>query len=302
MPWFHFAILSAIFFAGSNILDKFILEKRIKNYLAYFIAGGSIWFVFALILFSFLFLSPISTSLPIILLSIASGILAGTTWLLWYKALSKEEVSRTIAVYYLYPIFVALLARIFLREEISFLKWLAIVLAVCGAILISLKREKLSQKIVLRTVFPIILLASFIEGAMETIDKYVLFQISPWHLIVLGSFGLFIMTSLIFICSLNSRRETIRIFLNFSILKPVLLVNFLYFLATLLFFFAASLASITYVSAVSVSQPLFVFLLTIILSWRFPQILQEPIDRRTILIKIFSIILVVGGILIIILT
>ena len=225
----------------------------------------------------------------------------GLTWLLWYKALTKEEVSRVIAIYYLYPIFGALLAKFFLREEISFLKWLAIILAVFGAILISLKREKLSQKIKLRSALLIILPASLIEGVMEIIDKYVLFQISPWYLLILGSFGFFIMTFFVFTISLNLRKEVIQVFSNFFILKSVILVHFIYFLATLLFLFAASLTFITYVSAVSVSQPLFVFLLTIILSLQFPKFLKEPLDKKTTFVKALSIILIISGILIIIL-
>lgn len=300
MPWFLFAILSAIGFGICNIFDKFILERRIKNFLAYFVIGGFFWLVFALII---LFFSPLSDiSLTIILLAILTGFLMGTTWLLYFKGLTKEEVSRVVALYYLFPIFVALLARIFLKEEISFLKWLAIILAIFGAILISLKKEIFSQKIKLSQAFLIILLASFIEGILETIDKYVLYKISPWNLIILGSFGFFMMSFIFFISSKNLRKDVGQIFSNLSLFKLVLIVNFIYFLAVLSFLFAASLVPITYVAAISVSQPLFLFLFTIILSLHFPRFLEEPLDKKTILVKVFSITLIISGILIVILT
>lgn len=299
MLWAILAILSAIGFAICNILDKFILEKKIKNFLAYFLAGGLIWLFFGVIILSVSSFSLPQISPPIILLGILTGVLTGITWLLFYKAITQEEVSRVISLYYIFPIFVAILARILLKEEISSLKWIAIFLTVLGAMIISLKRR--AERIRLSNVFLVVLGASFVEAILEIFDKYILYQISVPHLFVLSSFGYFTLALVLFILT-PFKKDVREVFFNFSIFKPVLLVHVIYFLASLSFLFAVALTQITYVSALTTSQPLFVFIFALILSLYYPHILEEKLDKRVVLIKTISIILIVSGVLIIILT
>jgi len=299
MLWAILAILSAVIFAVSNILEKFVIEKKIKNFLTLFITGSFIRIIMVAILAIFVPLSGIS--LTSILFSVLAGCLAGLTFIFIYKALVKEDVSRVVAIYHIFPIFVAILAFIFLKEKISLIKGVAICITVLGAILISLKREKLSQKIKLRKVFLIVLIAVLAESFLEVIDKYVLEQINLWQLFIIGYSAEFFIALFIFLFSKKLKQETREIFANHRLCLTVLGIHLIYFSASICFLFAAVFGPITYVSAITSSQPLFVFIFTLILSLYYPHILEERLDRRTVLIKTISIILIVTGILIIIL-
>jgi bacterial/archaeal transporter family protein len=298
MHWAIFAILSAIIFAISNILEKFIIDKKIKNSLTLFISGSFVRIIIVAILAFFVPLSGISFST--ILLSVLAGCLSGLTFIFLYQALVKEDVSRVVAIYHIFPIFVAILAFVFLAEKISWLKGIAILITVLGAILISFKKDKLSQKVKIKKVFFVVLGAVLAEAILEVIDKHVLTNINPWQLFIIGYTAEFTIALFIFTFFPKIRQETQQIFSRFHNFLPILGMHLIYFLASALFLFAALFGPITSVSVITTSQPLFVFILTLVLSLHFPHILEERLDRKTVLVKTISIILIVIGVLFII--
>ncbi|MDD2646586.1 MAG: EamA family transporter [Patescibacteria group bacterium] len=299
MVWLLFIVLSTLIFSICNVFDKFILEKRINNFLIYFIIGGIAWLIFGLIVFAFL--PPLHLSWPIIGLSILSGLLMGLNWLIFYKALTKEDVSRVITIFYIFPIFVAIWAWLLLHESISPIKWLAIFFAISGTIIISLKKESIKAPIRICGAFLLILLgAAIFEPGVEIIDKYVLSQISPWPLLALNAIGFSIMAISFLVFSASARQQTWQFFkTNRPTLKIIIFAHLIYFFGNLLFLLAVPFTKITYVATVSVIQPVFVFILTLILSMFRPKILKESLSIKTILIKTFAIVLIVASILII---
>ena len=301
MLWVLLIILSTLIFAGCNLFDKFILEKRLQqNFWVYFVFGGFIWLILGLIIA--LFSSPFHYPLLIILLSILSGLLMGLNWLLFYKAITHEEVSRVISLIYLFPIFVAIAAKFLLNEKIIFIKWIAIVLAIVGAILISIKKDEVKKSFRLSPAFfYVIIIATLSEPAVEIIDKYVLTSVSPWHLLSLNTMGFALIALVFFAISKTIRHNIVKLIFNSKNFLLVGGAHLIYLLGNLIFLMAAALAQITYVAAISAVQPVFVFILTVISSLATPQLLKESLDKRTLIIKIVSILLVVSSVLIIIL-
>lgn len=299
MIWVFLIILSTLIFASCNLFDKFILEKRLQqNFWVYFVFGGFVWLILGLTIA--LLSSPFHYSLLIIFLSVLSGLLMGLNWLLFYKAITHEEVSRVISLIYLFPIFVALAAKFLLNEKIIFIKWIAIVLAIIGAILISIKKDGAKKPFRLSPAFfYVIIIAALSEPAIEIIDKYVLRSVSPWHLLSLNTMGFALMALVFFAISKTIRRDIVKLIFNS---KNFLLIGgayLVYLLGNLIFLLAAALAQITYVAAVSAIQPVFVFILTTISSLTTPHLLKESLNKKILAIKILSILLVVGSILII---
>ncbi|MCX6740946.1 MAG: EamA family transporter, partial [Candidatus Parcubacteria bacterium] len=286
---------------GCNLFDKFILEKRINNFLIYFVIGGIAWLVLGLIVLPFFF--PLHLSGTLIGLAAIAGFLAGLNWLIFYKALTKEDVSRVIAIFYLYPAFVAIWAGLLLNERISLIKWIAVFLAIAGAIIISLKKESAKAPIKFSNSFLLILLgAALFEPAIEIIDKYALSSLlsSPLLYLSLSCSG-FVLVAIILLIRSRSLRQQSWQFIKTkrSTVKMVLLAHAVYFLANLFFLLAVPFTKIIYVSTVSVAQPVFVFIFSIILSVVRPKLLKESLSLKTVLVKIFAIVLIVGSVLII---
>lgn len=295
MVWFIFAIFSALGFAFSNILEKFILDKKVKNPLTLFISGAFLQPLIVIFILPFILGDYIS--LTSILFSCLAGFLVVLSWVFIYLGLVRDEASRVIAIFHVFPIFVVILSVLFLKESISLFKIVAILVAVLGAILISLKRDKLSSGLKLRKIFWIALAAAAAEAFLEIIDAHVLTQISTWQLIFIGHLAEFFIAFICFCLFKPLRQGTREVFSNFSSFKWVTILHLVYFLSTVLFLFAVLNGVVSSVSAVTTVQPLFVFILALILSRYFPGFLEEKLDKKTVILKIISIVLIIVGIL-----
>jgi drug/metabolite transporter (DMT)-like permease len=65
--------------------------------------------------------------------------------------------------------------------------------------------------------------------------------------------------------------------------------------AIILFFYAASLGPITLVSTIGIISPLFTLVFATLLSKYFPEVLEEEIDRKTLALKLFAVLLIFIG-------
>ena len=137
MLWIIYSIIAVLIWSIVNIVDKHILEKRIKNSLIPVVIFGVIGLLIAIIIYLLQGFQPLS-GLNIILALIA-GIFLKLTNVFYFKATKIEEISRVIPLLSLSPLFVLILATIFLGEVFKPLQYLGIFLLVIGAILLSTK-------------------------------------------------------------------------------------------------------------------------------------------------------------------
>src|SRR3990172_1859155 len=143
--WIILSLIFPALYAFSNIIDKFLLEKRIQNCFSLALVIGWLDLLFALGVLFFIPLKDLTVKLAA--LGVLSGVIYGMAYLLYYYAISFEEVSRVVSVYYITPILVMILARIFLAESLPVWKYAAAFVAVCGAVLIGLKRVELKWRL-----------------------------------------------------------------------------------------------------------------------------------------------------------
>ncbi len=80
--------------------------------------------------------------------------------------------------------------------------------------------------------------------------------------------------------------------LGLTVMAEVIVAPF----AGLLFTYALSQGPVSLISAVQGARPLIVLILTTVLSTKALNILDEPLDTRTIGTKLIAILLIVGGI------
>src|SRR3989338_5540414 len=135
MSWVVFAILSALLFAVVNVVDKYVLDKFVKNPLVPTSIFAFVNLLSGLFLYFYLQLPiiPIQSAF----LAFLGGALTLLAILLYFHALKIEDISRIIPLFFISPLFVAILSAIFLGELFGPYIYLGVVLLVAGAILIS---------------------------------------------------------------------------------------------------------------------------------------------------------------------
>ena len=289
--WFFYALSSAVIFGFSTIIDKLMLAKRLSSF-SYFVTFVPPAFVFSICV---LFFFPANAfSIPS-LFAVAAGLVSCAGYFLYAIAMRKEEASRISALTSLAPAFLAVLAVFLLDEIFSGKSYIGIFLMIFGAALISYKRNNV-KKIIPISLILILIATNFAYSLDQTFSKISLNAMSFWPFLMIFMFGRF--AAVIPGSSINSARRTF-----FSEIKK-LKRNFAFALALgaiswtvaiVFFFYAASLGPITLVSTISIISPLFTLVFATLLSKYFPEILEEEIDRKTLSLKLFAVLLIFVG-------
>ena len=226
----------------------------------------------------------------------------GLYW--FYKALKKFEASRVIpAIGGALPIFVFLLIYFFSfgKTSLNFLKFLGFILLIFGSVLISYKKEK-------KVSFPslkVSLIAAFFLALSFTLAKYVYLELPFWSGFILMRIGGFLLASLYFFPFLKIKKElfkkdkslvpkTAAVFIfNQSLSAGAgILQNWAIFLAPL--------SLVPVINALQGTQYVFLLVLAICISLKFPKILKEEISGKIIIQKISAILLITAGLFLII--
>lgn len=290
MEWFIYAILAPILWAAGNVIDKFLLEKHIKNPVSYQVLI-SLFDIISLIIILIIF--PISINIYGFILGVTVGIISAIAITFYNRSLIEEEASRIVPLIYLESIFVAILAYIFLGEILNFQKYLGIIFIVMGGILISFKKIK---KWHFSSTIKFILVTAILLGTTGIITKYTLGFIDYSSLLVSELIGYIIFGSL-FLLSKNIRENFFKSVKNFKkkIFSLMLINSIISLMASLCYLSATSLSPVSLVYAIISIQPFFIFLYMLVITRIAPNIIKEKIDKSTLLLKITAILLIFIG-------
>ena len=177
MNWTSTAILSAATHGAVNVIDSHLLSKRMPSLRVFLLPMSILHLIYALLLF-YLFPLPEGIGIWPVLVALASGIFRTVGILIMLYSLKREEVSRVIPVAYTYPIFVAIMAVPLLGETLYYLQWLAIIIVVAGAVMISVRQSPSSSITWLDKPFLLLFVASLFFAVADIGSKYVLSYIS----------------------------------------------------------------------------------------------------------------------------
>ncbi len=294
--WATLAIFSSFIFAFVAVLDKYLLAHSLPNVRIFYLAVGLIQIVMGIIIL-IIFPWDSNPSMTIILIALLSGAIWGTGLMLMFFCMSRLEVSRVIPIYHTSPVFVTIMALAFLGETLSQYQGIGILLAVSGAALIPMKPSENSQNVANPKLYLLVLIASILTATANVTYKYALEDISFWNLTALRSFSLG--TVLIIGGYHYNVRQTIKditrksylplymLLFTEAVLAPIAMISMLRALA---------LGPVSLASTLLSTRPFFVLIISGVLSTRYLNILNEPIDRKTLPIKLFSITLIFAGI------
>ncbi|MGA2791880.1 MAG: DMT family transporter [Candidatus Bathyarchaeia archaeon] len=282
---------SVIIFGFTTIIDKLMLAKRLSSF-SYYVTFVPPAFVFSICV---LFFFPTNVfSIPSFI-AFAAGMISCGGYFLYAISMKKEEASRISALTSLSPAFVAVLAVFLVNEIFSAQSYVGIALMILGGALISYKRNNVKKLIPISLVF--ILIATNLAYSLDqTFAKISLDEISFWPFLMMFMFGRFVAVIPGF--AINSARrkcfaEIGKLERNFAFALVVGSISWT--VAIVFFFYAASLGPITLVSTISIISPLFTLVFATLLSKHFPKILKEEIDRKTLALKLFALLLIFIG-------
>ena len=296
MTWVLLSLGSTITFAFISALDKILIARFTPNPRTFIVMVGLTQFILAVAILPWVEWSGYTQA--DVALAVVSGLTSGGYLVLMFWVMGTQDVSRVVPVTSTYPIFVAILAQFLLGEQIGLLAWVGVVVTVAGAALMSLGptarpgdrgRGQLLP-------FTLLIFASLGFGLSQVFSKMVADDMDVWTLFFWRAIGNGA-ACVAFTFKPGGMGDLI------STLRRPASVGLILFTEGALVFVALSFllgaiysGPVSLVSTVMATRPLFVFALGIILSIGVSNVLNEPLDRKILVIKTLSIVMTVGGV------
>jgi drug/metabolite transporter (DMT)-like permease len=215
--------------------------------------------------------------------------------------MQREHISRIVPLTSTSPVFVAILAFMFLGESLTWSQLLGIMFVVSGAMLISLKANTNGDaRFDARSALMLLSSSVFIAIGSVT-NKYALGYMSYWNALAL----LFLSSAVLFL-SISIRPSVmreIRAMRQRNLAIGLTWMNYAFStVSTILAFRAIQLGPVALVSAVSNIRPLFVFVFSSAAGQLFPRFLPpEHNNRKLMLLKAWATLAVAGGLVVMLL-
>ena len=297
MSWIFLALGSALAFAVVSALDKILIQRFVPNPRAFIVLVGLIQVGLVAVVLPFAKFSGYGPDIALI--SCVSGFLAGIYLVLMFWVMRMQDVSRVVPITSTHPIFVAILAQVFLGEIISVLAWAGILVTVGGAALMSFgpttRRSERGQN--QWVPFALLMVSSLAFGLSQYLTKVVADDIDVWSMFVWRGVGLgaacvgIMIRKSMFPDLVRAIRDPVAIGLT------VLTEGALVLVAVILQLLAIYSGPVSLAVTVMAIRPLFVFILGIALSLGVSKVLDEPLEGRILAVKLAAIAMTVGGII-----
>ena len=291
--WPLVALAGTACFAGVNIIDKHILDRRLPSVISLYA-----WIVLSHLVYVVIILAV--TGLPWdapgdkLLIAFLSGLSMGAGLAFMFFGLKLEEVSRVVAITEVYPIYVALLAVAFLGESLNPVQWVAILLLVLGGLLVLLRGGMGRGLPRWSRGLPFFLAAGIGQGVALFAAKFALEDLSLWTVFAFQHLGL--LAVFVFFAQPRAWRDLVSVLRNKRFLLFMIVgEGMLPFVALVLLLWAISLGPVSLVAALLATRPLFVFTGSSILSNQRWRLMDESIGAGPLAYKALSIAMIVAG-------
>lgn len=301
MGWALSALASAAIFALVSVLDKRILAVYVPGLPGFYNIVGFMQVGLAIAVVG---LTPWhGGNILAVTSTTASGVLWGLTLIFLFYGLRNLEVSRAVPFYNTFPVFVAFLAVAFLGERLSLIQWLAIFSVIVGAGFATVGQGAQSEgDLSARKGFGALILASLFTAGGIVTSKIALEEMDLWNVLALRSFFLGLVLLIPGLTRDGRRQARIVVRNTKGFLLTILTEGVLAWAGLFTMLLALALGPASLVATLMSSRPVFVLIISVVLSLRFIRFLNEPLTRDALVTKIVSTTLVVSGVSILTLT
>jgi len=297
--WIIAALANPLLFSFVTLIDKRVLSGFGLGLPSFnLFVGGSQGLLGATVL---LFNFPVGVEFEILAKAWSIGVLQAFTLIFMFWMLKREDPSRVIPAMQTSPIYVALLAWLIFGEALSALHWTAVLLAVGGSILASVRIGSLSSngKVGFQPIFLLLAVGALLMASSQLITKSIVDDLSTIHIVSLRGTGLFTVMWLVFARPAVLRR--LGSFLKQPKQAPWLIMaeGIMPFNGHLLVTYAIGKGPIALVSSLGGARPIFVFSMSVLGAWLAPSLIYEKFTRPDMILKLISAGMVVGAVVII---
>ncbi len=318
MSWLSLTIFAYFLNSLAMVIDKTLLKREVKNpfvYTFYVAALGALLMIVAIPIALLFKLELIWPGYSQFGLSLLAGATFSIGLLFMFSALKREDASRLIPMIGgLTPIFVLLLAYIFINEQLTRGQIFAFILIIIGTFIISLEfdrqrgfliwfKQKITGKVTyqlpkIRSALLLALQAAILFGLSYALTKDVYNHqpfVSGFVWTRLGAF----LVVLLPIISAQNRRDLFHPEPSHGMAAAkgrFLFGQFCGGSSALLLQYAISLASVSLIQALQGIQYVFVFIAVLIGTYYFPKYLKEELTFFIVSQKILAISLIGAGI------
>lgn len=299
--WFLYALIPPLLYAITNHIDKALLSH-------YFDEDG----VGTLVIFSALLsivIVPVAylmggeaifslgkeSIIALLLLSIPAVVLIWS----YLMALSKDDSTNVIIFYQLVPVISLILGYFILGETISNREMWAMLIIIIGTSIASFEINAGGLSFKKRTVF-FMFLACFC-WAIEAVvfKKYAIKEDDVWTPLFWENLGIIFIGVVLFALLKTERKKLIQKFKahSASILALNISNEVIYLTGNMVTAFALMMAPVALIMLTETFQTIFVFLIGVFLTFFFPKVYQEKLEKKVVIMKISAIIITTAGVL-----
>lgn len=301
MSWFFIAVWAPFLLACTNHIDKFLVSKYLKEKnVGSIVISSSLFSGVAIAVI--LFIQPGAHSVSLVQGSalVATGVLSVFGALCYLHALDIDEASFVTPFYQMVPVFAYFLGYLILRETITAAQGLGSFVIIISALALSFEfgRRGIRFK---RSVAALMLAASFLSAINGVIFKLIAVNQGFWVALFWDFVGQVMAGLILAGCVPTYRRDFLGLFKQQKVagFGLIALSKTLVSVSEAVTLYATLLAPVALVLLVNSFQPLFVFILGIVLTLALPNVSRESLSRTKILQKGVGIgLMLVGGYLI----
>ncbi len=207
-----------------------------------------------------------------------------------------EEASRASAIVHTFPVFVAIMAVFTMGESLIPGQWAVIFIIVAGAFVISIRRSSTHGISSFSHAFLILIIASLLTALSHIFAKAALNQgLTVWMTYSIRATAMAVAFSVL--AKPKGFLEMLVVLRNWRTLTLMLTADFLIApMASISLTRATELGTISLVAALAATRPVFVFVVSSVFSLKKINLLNEPLERDTLVLKVIALAMIVGGI------
>jgi uncharacterized membrane protein len=301
MSWFFIALWAPFLLACANHNDKFLLSTYLKTK-----SVGSIVIPSSLLsgvaVPIILFIQPDAYHVSLVegTALAATGMASVFAAVCYLYALNIDEASFVTPFYQTVPIFAYFLGYFILGETVTLVQGLGSFVIIAGALALSFEFGQRGMRFK-RTVVALMLAASLLSAVNGVVFKLIAVERGFWASLFWGFVGQVMAGLILLLCVPSYRRDFLALFKQHraAAVGLIALSKLLFSISEAITLYATLRAPVALVLLVSSFQPLFVFVLGIVLTLFLPRVAKESLGGMKMLQKVAGIgLMLVGGYLI----